>query len=196
MSDENRDLLPPWVVAILREPASISPTARSAIMNQVRQLPKPRLLALPPRTHGWMRRGLLTPAGSALVSGMLALAVVLRIGTPVSFAPETAGSAEVVGDTVIPRTQGQMGFKDTLLDTLRIVEFVFRAPNARSVAVVGNFNGWRAGATPMQSASGTWRARVAVPRDVLRFSYIVNGDEVVPAPSLPMDSSTGRQHSI
>jgi 1,4-alpha-glucan branching enzyme len=42
------------------------------------------------------------------------------------------------------------------------------APNARSVSVIGDFNGWDAGSAPMNSrwdASGIWEARVAnVPR--------------------------------
>ena len=49
------------------------------------------------------------------------------------------GAVGVIGDSVVA----------TLRDTLRLVRLIFDDPGARRVAVVGDFNGWAASATPL-----------------------------------------------
>lgn len=185
MPDPSFEQLPVWTVDALREPVMSKVQSREAIMERVRRMPSPRTLAPPAFRSTWRRRGLLTPVGSAAATALLTLAIGMRMSTPAPINDSASSSVRVVKDTVVPRGEGT-GLRDSLFDTLRIVEFVLRAPGARSAVVVGNFNGWRTAATPMQSVSHElWRARVAVPRDVLRFSYIVNGEQLIPAPSLP-----------
>jgi hypothetical protein len=100
----------------------------------------------------------------------------------------------VLGDSVVPVSASSVTARDTvaqsigtrLLDTLRIVEFALRGRDLRSVAVIGDFNAWRRGTTSLQHIGGDqWRARVLVPRDALRFAYVVNEAQLVAAPSLP-----------
>src|SRR5690349_11385988 len=45
----------------------------------------------------------------------------------------------------------------------RHVEFVFVAPTARNVSLVGDFNGWDATATPMRRTDGRTTWSVSVP---------------------------------
>ena len=56
--------------------------------------------------------------------------------------------------------------------------YVFRtwAPNAKSISVVGDFNGWNAEANPMQKISGgVWEANVKGPKKFDNYKYAVAG---------------------
>ena len=193
-NDPVSDSLPGWAQAVLAESprgheeygAAIS---RAAIMERVRREPRPQRSARRPsasmRASRWTRRGLLTPFGAAALAGVLGIMLSVRaVGTPGGplGTPDITMSARMIGDTVLP----------SLRDTLRIVEFVLRGPAVRSAAVVGDFNGWRQGATTLKRrADGTWHGRVVVPRDVVRFAYAVNDDEI-DIPARPGARRTGR----
>src|SRR5512132_1066502 len=79
-------------------------------------------------------RTTLLPGWSALAAAALAFAV--GIGT---------GRA-----TVQRSVAGTMNARGAVDSGQRKVEFVFVAPSARNVSLVGDFNGWDATATPMR----------------------------------------------
>jgi 1,4-alpha-glucan branching enzyme len=85
----------------------------------------------------------------------------------------TAGSALVIGDTV----------DAALRDTLRLVRFVLRAPDAARVALAGDFNDWSATATPLMDSagSGVWEAVVAIDRVAGRYAFVVDDSQWVRA---------------
>ena len=57
------------------------------------------------------------------------------------------------------------------------VEFRFFRRGAKDVCVVGSFNGWRAGAAPMQAiGDGWWRAALELPEGIHQFRYIADGE--------------------
>lgn len=178
--------LPPWAVLEMRRPVSSTTAARAAIMDCVRREPLPKQLSAPMRASRWSRRGLLTPVGVvALLVTAFATLSIRRADLRESGV--FANAAYVIGDTVLAlhhRATSVHRVADALLDTMRIVEFVLHAPSVRSVVVVGDFNAWRRGASPMhRDADGAWRTRALVPRDALRFAYVVNNARVVaPAP--------------
>jgi hypothetical protein len=100
----------------------------------------------------------------------------------------------IMGDSVVPLTAAQhdSAGDGRWLDTLRIVEFVLRGPGIREAAVLGEFNHWQRGATPMVASMVSsmephdWRARVLVPRDalqtVVRAAYLINNRRIVSPP--------------
>ncbi|MBI4279190.1 MAG: isoamylase early set domain-containing protein [Armatimonadetes bacterium] len=59
------------------------------------------------------------------------------------------------------------------------VEFVFRShyqPDARSVSLVGDFNGWDVTATPMEPGlDGSWRITVDLPPGEHQYKFHVDG---------------------
>lgn len=71
------------------------------------------------------------------------------------------------------------------------VRFTYLAPTANTVYVVGSFNGWVKGATPMkrEGKTGIWFAEVMVRRGEHTFMYLVDGKEWV-APPLAEDFVT------
>ncbi len=73
------------------------------------------------------------------------------------------------------------------------VQFVFVAPTASNVAIVGDFNGWDASATPMRRGgpADPWVATVTVPRERRMFTYafIVDGTHWMADPNAPLAST-------
>lgn len=57
---------------------------------------------------------------------------------------------------------------------MRAMTFTLHAPQARSVEILGNFNQWQSGATPLAGPddTGHWSVRLAFPDDVGRIEYL------------------------
>lgn len=53
-----------------------------------------------------------------------------------------------------------------------------KAIEAKSVALVGEFNGWDETATPLKKVKGTWKTTVELENDkAFQYRYLVNGAE-------------------
>jgi hypothetical protein len=82
----------------------------------------------------------------------------------------------------------------------RPVEFVFVAPAARNVSLVGDFNGWDAAATPMRRTDGrtTWSVSVQLPAGRHVYAFVVDGDAWVADPQAPLapEQWFGQRHSV
>jgi len=65
-----------------------------------------------------------------------------------------------------------------------VVDLFFSAPQAASVAVVGDFNGWDPRQTLMirSNHEGRWTARLKLPPGVHQYSFVINGSAWVPDP--------------
>ena len=70
------------------------------------------------------------------------------------------------------------------------VQFVLVAPEARSVAVVGDFNNWGLGDTALvaENHNGVWSVSAPVPAGVHRYAFLVNGKQWVADPTAPRAS--------
>jgi 1,4-alpha-glucan branching enzyme len=64
----------------------------------------------------------------------------------------------------------------TPLKTLRTVNFICQAPQAASVSVVGDFNGWNPAAHPMkQGPDRVWVLHVDLKHGHHRYAFLVDG---------------------
>ena len=68
--------------------------------------------------------------------------------------------------------------------TERAVDLFFSAPQAVTVAVVGDFNGWDPRQTRMVRTNhqGRWTARLKLPPGVHQYSFVIDGSTWVPDP--------------
>jgi len=58
----------------------------------------------------------------------------------------------------------------------RGVRFSLKAPNAKEVFLVGDFNNWDAGANPMKlDKEGSWKVRLIIPPGRYEFKLLVDG---------------------
>jgi hypothetical protein len=78
------------------------------------------------------------------------------------------------------------------------VVFRIKAPDAASVSVVGTFNEWEVGATPLaKTADGWWEARVALAPGTYEYAYMVDGAYLTPPESLvKLEDGFGRQNGV
>ncbi|CAN5436029.1 hypothetical protein BH09SUM1_BH09SUM1_17840 [soil metagenome] len=88
------------------------------------------------------------------------------------------------GASNAPTKGGDLGpFKNAAVDisvagrNTHAVPLKFRAPNAKSVYAVGDFNDWRTDASPMQKgADGDWMLTVNLPDGVYEYLFYADGN--------------------
>lgn len=117
--------------------------------------------------------------GLALAAGLAAIAVV---GAVALRAPGAAGAA--VSSTAHP-VQTATALAPVRTDTVHIVRFVFIAPGAASVALVGDFNNWERTATLLRhtGSDGIWTVSVPMTRGVHQYAFVINGTRWVADPA-------------
>jgi hypothetical protein len=82
--------------------------------------------------------------------------------------------------------------------TADTLQFVLVAPQAASVALVGDFNDWDPARSPMQTAHGVWATAVRLAPGRYRYAFLVNGVEWRADPSAPSakDDEFGTPSSV
>lgn len=176
------------IAAPLRALERTAPDFTHRVMRAVRAESNASAEAVPrPRGTPWWRRRLtislsLSPLGA--LAAAAAIAIVALLGRDVakrSSSPTVQRVAALTpADTPHVATAART-------DTVHVVRFVLLAPNAQSVALVGDFNSWQRGATPLRrtGADGLWTATVRIPPGAHQYAFIVNGTRWVPDPSAP-----------
>jgi hypothetical protein len=150
----------------LRAPVPTSARAKQAIMEGVRLAAR----------EGAPGKTLIFPGGRSARHSIIGIALAAGIGsitTLSSFAPAASDArpmgvvtSAIIGDSVVDRFR----------DTLRLVRLMFDAPDARRVAVAGDFNGWSSDATHMQrdAHSGQWSVTLALKDGEHRYAIVVD----------------------
>lgn len=162
--------------------------ARRGVMDRVRMVP---VEGRPVRRHA-------DPRGRLSRYSILGLTIAAGVGgittLPVVAADSRGGgpalSPVVIGDTVV----------STLRDTLRLVRLIFEAPDARRVAVAGDFNRWDADATPLVQDERTrrWSVTLALRDGEHRYAFVVDGTRWVTDPRAERSAhgENGRIYSL
>lgn len=118
----------------------------------------------PVAIHWWQRSRTveLSPlSGFAIAAGIAGIAILgsLGLGSRLGPSDRTGAVASVVHDTV------------------QVVRFVFVDAAAARVAVVGDFNGWNAQATPLarEGAPGVWAVSLPLRSGRHEYAFVVDG---------------------
>jgi hypothetical protein len=171
-----------------RRDVPMAASAKARIMERVRETARETAREMPRRPAPAFGRGARhSIVGLALAAGVGSVTTLSALLPPggASGAARTA----VIGDTVVA----------TLRDTLRLVRLMFDDPGAREVAVVGDFNGWRAGSTPLarDGATRRWSATLALRDGAHRYAFVVDGTRWVPDPAAErVQADDGRVYSL
>jgi 1,4-alpha-glucan branching enzyme len=78
-------------------------------------------------------------------------------------------------------------------------QFVFESPIAREVSIVGEFNDWKVGETPLtRLPNGLWTATVPLVPGRHVYAYVLDGTLLVADPRAPKagDADYGREGSV
>jgi hypothetical protein len=115
------------------------------------------------------------------------------LGAAVNLTRRPAYAAALAAGVVAVVTVGMLRSpRETVATTGPVpVQFVLVAPEARSVAVVGDFNNWGLGDTALvaENHNGVWSVSAPVPAGVHRYAFLVNGKQWVADPTAPRAAS-------
>ena len=192
MSDsEQLDPVLSRLAAELRRPVVIDGGGKGRLMDAVREMPPVRRSR--PSALGWLvrpRAVMISPLGGLAIAAGLALVMVLpdrREGSPAA-----AGPAAPVAEAGAVRNASAAAPST--------VEFVFVAPGASTVSLVGSFNDWNAAATPLRptAAPGVWSVTVPLSRGRHVYAFVVDGSEWIADPAAPQapDDDFGSPNSV
>ncbi len=171
--------------AALHADVPVDARAKARLMERVREASAERPPSRQPFFGRGARHSIVGLAVAAGVGSVTTLSALLPAGHDTDVGAKTA----VIGDTVV----------STLRDTLRLVRLMFDDPGARQVAVVGDFNGWRASSTPLAQDAAThrWSATLAMRDGAHRYAFVVDGTRWVPDPSAErVRADDGRVYSL
>ena len=169
-------------------PLSGDERARRGVMDRVRLAAAEGHPLRRRRADPWRRsrNSILGLSLAAGIGGITTLSVVAPDARPAA----SALSSVVIGDTVVA----------TLRDTLRLVRLMFDAPDARRVAVAGDFNRWNSNATPLTRENGSreWSVTLALRDGKHRYAFVVDGTRWVPDPRAERSApgEAGRIYSL
>ncbi|HMA25921.1 MAG TPA: isoamylase early set domain-containing protein [Gemmatimonadaceae bacterium] len=160
----------------LRVPVAVGRSLDARVMNAVRRLPRHARFGL------WSR--LITPRTvtvTPLVWGMLAATVaVFAVLGAMHAGADLDRAAKPIASALFPRS--------TAPARSQRVQFVLVAPDAKKVAVVGDFNGWDASHAAYQAehrGGGVWSVTAPVPLGHHRYSFVVDDSLWVADPTAP-----------
>jgi len=160
----------------LRAPVPVSESFDARVMDAVRAIPRHGRFGLWSRLTTPRRRTFtVTPLTAGLIaagSGVFALLGAAHAYTDVNRAAEPIVAA--------------LGPKKA--EAPQRVQFVLVAPDAKKVAVVGDFNGWDSRHAQYQAqhrGGGVWSVTAPVPVGHHRYSFVVDDSVWVADPSAP-----------
>jgi hypothetical protein len=185
MTDSDLHPYVEWIAREARRPVVTDAAARDRIMAAVRAEPVPR------RQRVWTRVFqphvfTLSPIGSALLAAGL-----VGIGVIAGRIVNNRDVRQPDGQPSVAVARPQLPVSDT------VVKFVFVAPQAAKVSLVGDFNGWDATKTPMVRAphSGLWTVTLPLTAGRHLYSFVVDGTSWSADPAAPIAPGAGFGHA-
>jgi hypothetical protein len=183
MHDAADDPLIGRIAAELSRPVAARPDFEARVMAAVRAAPP----ALPARAWAWLsepRTLAVSPLGGlAFAAGLVLVAAV-------------AWNGFRSGREAYAR---RVAAQPSAAAAPSVVSFVLVAPDARSVALAGDFDGWdRSRLMMRRGASGLWTLNVPLAPGRYRYAFVVDGRQFVADPAAPpaVDDDFGQPTSV
>jgi hypothetical protein len=173
----------------LRAPVVLTPALDERVMAIVRASP-----------HGararrfWLLRPVtlrVTPLGGMLAAA--AIAGIAVVGALALDGGRAAAPASGPAPSVAPAGAGALAVSPASYAGDQQVQFVFLAPAASNVSVVGDFNDWDTGATPLARVDerGIWTVTLPLRPGRYLYMFVVDGTRWAPDPAAPLAPEDG-----
>ena len=169
------DLMIARIARELRKPERIDPAFDRRVMAEIHAG-----RSLNPGRSAWQwlvrpRSFRLSPLGGFALAGTMAAVVMLALSQAEGPRADRATLAGATAESLVaPVSQVQT------------VQFVFRAPSAHRVALVGDFNDWDSDATPLRlAAGGLWTVTVPLTAGRYTYTFVVDGERWMADPAAP-----------
>lgn len=187
MTDSEQHPYVEWIAREAQRPVVTDVGARERIMMAVRAEPMPKR-----RSRMWAR--VFEPRSFRLspVASTLLAACLVGIGVITGKVVNNRDVHPRGGESSVPFAQhAQIPVSDT------VVKFVFVAPQASKVSVVGDFNGWNATTTPMIRTpnSAVWTVTLPLTTGRHLYSFVVDGSSWIADPAAPLAPDDGFGHA-
>lgn len=177
-----------WIAREARRPVVVDQGARDRVMAAVRAEPLPRK-----QTSVWAR--LVRPHSFNLspVGGALLAAGLVGIGVLSGTLVTNRGGRSPAGQTPYA-----VALRPPVSSPDTVVKFVYMAPKADKVFLVGDFNGWDTTKTPLSRASdGSWIVTVPLSAGRHLYGFVVDGSwNTDPHAPLAPDDGFGHANSV
>lgn len=184
MSD-NEDLMIARIARELRKPERVDPSFDTRVMAEIRADHAPRLTP-----WQWLVRPRsirISPLGGLGLAGALAASMMLAV----TLDDRASGNA-VAPESAVASAESLTPSPVVAQPPIQTVQFVLRAPRASSVALVGDFNDWDNGGTPMQKGAGDlWTVTIPLTAGRYTYTFIVDGTRWVADPLAPRAPADG-----
>jgi hypothetical protein len=178
------------VAATLREPVVVRAGFDERVMSEVRAKSTSRSLPWIVRPRYLHISPLIGLAAAAAISAITVIVprIVTRVVPPTV---TTIAADAATRTTALPASNAP--------DAPRSVQFVFVAPNAKTVALVGSFNDWDTSATQLRRGQGgVWTAELPLTGGRYTYSFVVDGKRWLADPTAPrsVDDDFGTPSSV
>jgi hypothetical protein len=188
MTDSDLHPYVEWIAREARRPVVVDPAARERVMAAVRAEPVPHR-----QTNVWAR--LIRPRAFTLspIGGLLLAAGLVGIGVlSGTFIHNRDGQSTVGQSRVAVAPRLPVSSADT------VVKFVYLAPQADKVYLVGDFNGWDTTKTPLSRAdNGSWSVTIPLSAGRHLYGFVVDGSwNIDPHAPLAPDDGFGHLNSV
>ena len=188
MTDSDLHPYVEWIAREARRPVVVDPAARDRVMAAVRAEPVPQR-----QTGVWSR--LLRPRTLSVspLGGALLAAGLVGIGVLSGTIANNRGGRSSVG-----QTPNAVALRPPVSSPDTVVKFVYTAPKADKVFLVGDFNGWDTTKTPLSRASdGSWIVTVPLTAGRHLYGFVVDGSwNTDPHAPLAPDDGFGHANSV
>lgn len=182
---ESDEVIEHVAMTLRRETVAVSPDFDARVMQRVREEARQ---AAGTGLWRWMTRSRtikVSPlAGLALAAGLAGLVAL-------------AARGDADRPTVIPdRT---VAIVPEAAPAQRMTEFIFVNPSASKVAIVGDFNDWDEGVSPLRRmGDGVWAITIPLAPGRYQYTFVVDGTTWVADPAAPrtLEDDFGRPNSV
>ena len=157
--------------------ASFEARLQSAVRASIARGEVPWMRASAARRRG-PRRWLLAPR-------RIEVSPFVGLAAAACFAAVVAGTTHLLGDRGAAAASLAASGSPTA-SAREVVHFAIMAPTARTVALVGDFNGWDANATPLRAVSagpGLWTVTVPLASGTYQYAFVIDGTAWVADPT-------------
>ena len=183
---ESDEVIERVAMTLRRETVTVSPDFDARVMQQVRE--ESREIAGPRLWH-WMTRPRtirVSPlAGLALAAGLAGVVALAARGSD----RDTSGQAASTPSVFQPASASDQ----------HMMQFVFVSDSASKVAIVGDFNDWDEGSSPLRrEQKGVWTITIPLAPGRYQYTFVVDGTKWVPDPAAPrtLEDDFGRPNSV
>lgn len=190
MTDSDLHPYVEWIAREARRPVVVDQAARDRVMAAVRAEPIPRRQTSVFGRLFRPRSFTFSPVGGALLAaGLVGIGVLAGTIATNRDGQSTVGHSR---DAVASRLPVSPSSTDT------VVKFVYLAPQADKVYLVGDFNGWDTTRTPLaRGDNGSWTVTLPLSAGRHLYAFVVDGSwSTDPHAPLAPDDGFGQPNSV